>query len=135
VPEGRVIDGRDISPLLKGKVDDVPSPTSNMSLNTDLPLRRTWDPPGEWEPLFTREEYINAFFYHGSHGALSAVRSGQWKLFLNPSLVLYDLEKDPGERKQVRNGQVTRKLRGMAIMFQDEMRRDARPAGKVSVRR
>ena len=135
VPEGRVIDGRDISPLLKGKVDDVPSPTSNMSLNTDLPLRRTWDPPREWEPLFTREEYINAFFYHGSHGALSAVRSGQWKLFLNPNLTLYDLEKDPGERKQVRNGQVTRKLRGMAIMFQDEMRRDARPAGKVSVRR
>ena len=85
--------------------------------------------------MFTREEYINAFFYHCSQGALSAVRSGQWKLFLNPNLTLYDLEKDPGERKQVRNSQVTRKLRGMAIMFQYEMRRDARPAGKVSVRR
>ena len=73
--------------------------------------------------------YFGAFFYHGSHGALAAVRWEKWKLFLNPSLQLYDLENDPGERKPIRNGQIARKLRGMAILFQEEMRAAARPAG------
>jgi hypothetical protein len=48
---------------------------------------------------------------------------------------LYDLAKDPGESKLVRNQVITRKLRGMAVLFQEEMRLDARPAGEVSVRR
>jgi hypothetical protein len=30
---------------------------------------------------------------------------------------------------------VTRKLRGMAVLFQEEMRLDARPAGEVSTGR
>ncbi len=58
------------------------------------------------------------------------MRWRKWKLYLNPSLELYDLEADPGESKLVRNGEITRKLRGMAILFQDEMRLDARPAGQ-----
>jgi len=106
VPEGRVIDGRDLSPMLLGKCDAVPSPGDKLSLNADVPLRRRWEQPGEWQPLFSRDEYLNAFFYHGSEGQLSAVRSGKYKLFLNPGLELYDLEKDPGETKPVRNGQV-----------------------------
>lgn len=129
VPAGRIIDGRDISPLLKGETDFVPAPEMNKSLNAQVPLRRRWEPAGEWEPLISRNEYNDAFFYHGSHGELAAVRWHNWKLFLNPSLELYDLAKDPGESQLVRNGEILRKLRGMAIMFQEEMQRDSRPAG------
>ena len=132
VPEDRVIDGRDISPLLTGKSDVVPSPGTGVSLNASVPLRRPWHPPGEWEPLITRDEYHQAFFYHGSQGSLAAVRWDKWKLHLNPSLVLYDLAKDPGESKPVRNGNIIRKLRGMAILFQEEMRTGSRPAGEIT---
>ena len=132
VPEGRVIDGRDLSPLLRGETEIVPYPGMKKSLNAQVPLRRRWEPAGEWAPLIHRNEYNDAFFYHGSQGALAAVRWRQWKLYLNPGLQLYDLVADPGESKLVRNGQITRKLRGMAILFQEEMRRDARPAGEVA---
>lgn len=135
IPEGRVIDGRDVSPLLKGETKFVPAPGMKKSLNALVPLRRGWDPEGEWAPLMNRNEYYEAFFYHGSHGALAAVRWRQWKLYLNPSLELYDLAKDPGESKLVRNREISRKLRGMTVLFQEEMRRDARPAGEVSVPR
>lgn len=134
VPEGRVIDGRDISPLLKGETRFVPAPGLKKSLNATVPLRRSWNPPGEWAPLIQRHEFNDAFFYHGSHGALAAVRWRNWKLYLNPSLELYDLANDPGESQLVRNGEIVRKLRGMTVLFQEEMRRDARPAGEVSTR-
>ncbi len=132
VPQGRVIDGRDISPLLQGETKIVPPPGMKRSLNAALPLRRRWDPPGEWAPIIKRQEYNDAFFYHGSQGALAAVRWQQWKLYLNPTLALYDLEKDPSESKLVRNRDITRKLRGMAVLFQEEMQFDARPAGVVA---
>ena len=131
VPQGRVIDGRDISPLLLGKTDSVPSPKEKLSLNAAVSLRRPWNPGLEWRESISRDEYTSAFFYHGSHGALAAVRSGRWKLYLNPTLTLYDLESDPGESKPVRNGQIARKLRGMAVLFQEEMRDSSRPVGKV----
>ena len=38
---------------------------------------------------------------------------------------------DPGESKFARDREIVRKLRGMAILFQEEMRLDARPAGKA----
>ena len=98
-----------------------------------MPLRRRWSPAGEWKSLITRNEYGEAFFYHGSQGALSAVRWRNWKLFLNPTLALYDLDQDPGEETPVRNAKVARKLRGMAILFQEEMHLDARPAGSVAM--
>jgi len=131
VPADRVIDGRDISPLLIGKTETVPMPAEGLSRNAAVPLRRPWNPPREWEDLITRDEYNNAFFYHGSQGALAAVRWKQWKLFLNPTLQLYDLANDPGESKPVRNGTIMRKLRGMAILFQEEMRTGMRSAGEV----
>lgn len=131
IPDSRVIDGRDISPLLKGQDKSVPAPGLRRSLNATVPLRRRWHPPGEWEPLIKRHEYNDAFFYHGSQGALAAVRWQKWKLYLNPSLELYDLALDPGESQPIRNGAIIRKLRGMAILFQEEMRLDARPAGQV----
>jgi len=105
------------------------------SLNASVPLRRRWNPPGEWAPLINRNEYNDAFFYHGSQGALAAVRWRNWKLHLNPSLQLYDLAKDPGETKLARNRDITRKLRGMAVLFQEEMRLDARPAGEAPPQR
>lgn len=131
VPEDRVIDGRDIVPLLKGETKIVPLPGMKKSINALVPLRRRWDPSGEWAQLINRNEYQEAFFYHGSQGALAAVRWRNWKLYLNPSLELYDLVEDPGESEQVRNGEIIRKLRGMAILFQEEMQLDARPAGEV----
>ena len=132
VPAERVIDGRDITPLLKGETKFVPAPGSKqaVSLNAAVPLRRTWNPPGEWTSIIKRHEYNDAFFYHGAQGALAAVRWRNWKLSLNPTLQLYDLATDPGESKPVRNGEILRKLRGMAILFQHEMRSDARPAGE-----
>ncbi|MFT5300715.1 MAG: arylsulfatase A [Mariniblastus sp.] len=131
VPQGRVIDGRDISPLLKGQTKAVPAPGLKKSLNATVPLRRRWTPGVEWDSIIKRHEFNDAFFYHGSHGALAAVRWQNWKLVLNPSLQLYDLANDPGESKLVRNRDVTRKLRGMAVLFQEEMRLDARPAGQA----
>ena len=134
VPQDRVIDGRDIVPMLKGETKFIPGPAMKKSLNAAVPLRRSWNPPGEWAALIQRHEYLEAFFYHGSQGALAAVRWRNWKLYLNPSLQLYDLTADPGESKLVRNGEIVRKLRGMAILFQHEMRTDARPAGEVAAR-
>jgi len=131
VPDDRVIDGRDLSPLLKGESDVVPSPEEDASLNATVPLRRRWDPPGEWADLIRRDEYNDAFFYHGSQGALAAVRWRNWKLVLNPSLQLFDLAADPGESDPVRNGEIIRKMRGMAILFQHEMLLDARPPGRA----
>ena len=101
------------------------------SLNASVPLRRRWNPPGEWKPLIHRNEYNDAFFYHGSQGALAAVRWRNWKLYLNPSLQLYDLGKDSGESKLALNREIIRKLSGMDIMFQEEMRLDARPGGET----
>lgn len=70
-------------------------------------------------------------FYHGSQGAGAAVRWDKWKLFLDPTLTLYDLEADPGQTTPVRNGRIMRKLRGMVVLFQEEMMLDAREPGFV----
>lgn len=121
IPEKVLLDGRDLSSLLTGKTDKIPAFDKDISLNAEVPLRRQFYQYKEWENVFTREEYINAFFYHGSHGALAAVRSGKWKLTLHPDLKLYDLEKDPGEHISVNNREIKRKLRGMVIQFQQEM--------------
>jgi arylsulfatase A len=125
VPESRVLDGRDLQPLLTGRTDRIPDPAAGLSRNAAVPLRRPWQPAAEWADLVTREEYLNAFFYHGAEGQLAAVRSGQWKLSLSPALQLYDLETDPGESRPVRNPKMLRKLRGLAVLFQEEM--SARP--------
>jgi len=130
VPAGRVIDGRDISPLLTGKTDKVPSPSQKLSLNAAVPLRRPWNPSYEWGQVVTRDEYLRAFFYHGSHGALAAVRLDNHKYYLNPQPTLYDLSTDPGETRPIRS-KLIKKMRGLVILFQEEMRLGRRPAGQV----
>jgi arylsulfatase A len=130
VPADRVIDGRDISPLLTGKTDKVPSPSQKLSLNATVPLRRPWNPNFEWGQVVTRDEYLRAFFYYGSQGALAAVRLDKYKYYLNPQPTLYDLSKDPGETKPIRS-KLIRKMRGLVYLFQEEMRQGRRPAGQV----
>ncbi|MGB0369737.1 MAG: sulfatase family protein [Opitutales bacterium] len=141
IQEDIILDGRDLSAMLEGKTEDIPAFDNKVSLNAEVPLRRPVITDTEWDPHFTQEEYLNAFFYHGSHGALSAVRSGAWKLYLHPKLTLYNLEDDPGERKEIhatwpKAGDIPKtemakaraeawriksKLRGMVIQFQREM--------------
>jgi len=121
VPREVLLDGRDLSALLTGDTDALPAFDEAVSLNAGIPLRREFHLDREWEAAFTQVEYCNAFFYHGSHGALAAVRSGRWKLTLNPDLKLYDLEEDPGERMPVENQRIKHKLRGMVVHFQREM--------------
>ena len=129
VPKGRVIDGRDMSALLKGEMNTVALGGKNVSLNARVPLRRRWQPDREWAELVERNEYLSAFFYHGSQGALAAVRWQNWKMYLNPKITLYDLAKDPGEKKPVFDRYLSRKLRGMIVLFQEEMRLSARDGG------
>ncbi len=124
IPDDIILDGRDLSALLQGKTNDIPSFQETSSLNAEVPLRRSFGTDEEWKNEFTKEEYLNAFFYHGSHGALAGVRSGKWKLTLHPFCQVYDLEKDPGEHTPVKNLEVRRKLRGMAILFQREMKKN-----------
>jgi len=129
VPEKQVIDGRDITPVLTGETSHVPVAELKQTLNAAVPLRRRWQPDGEWASLVKRHEYNDAFFYHGSEGALAAVRWDQWKLTISPNLALFNLKNDPGERHPVRDREISRKLRGMIVLFQEEMRLDTRKAG------
>ncbi|TWT58298.1 Arylsulfatase precursor [Thalassoglobus neptunius] len=131
VPEERIIDGRDLSALLTGKASGIDDPMIDDSLNGKILERRPWDPGDEWKELVSQKEFQDAFFYHGSEGALAAVRWKQWKLVLNPSLKLYDLESDPSESTPVRNPIIIRKLRGMAVLFQEEMRDGEREVGRI----
>ena len=100
------IDGRDLSPLFKGDCEKITELKEHKALNSGAINLRNWDQPFEWQEYFSREDYHNAFFYHGSQGSLSAVRSGKYKLYLNPTLTLYDLEKDPGESKPLSQPEV-----------------------------
>ena len=101
LPADRVIDGKDIWPLISGAA-------------------------GAKSPH-------EAFFYHGNLGELAAVRSGPWKLHLNPTPILYNLEEDVAERNDVtrRHFDVVRRLRDLAISFQEDLRRNSRPAGEI----
>ena len=132
VPSSRVIDGRDLAPVLKG--DQVRScPGHEEIAQCGRSFQAFLEPGRGMERDHSSTRIQRCLFYHGSQGALSAVRWRNWKMYLNPSLELYDLSIDPGESKLVRNRDIVRKLRGMSVLFQQEMLADARPPGRVKV--
>ena len=96
MPSDRVIDGRDISPILLGE-------------------------PGAKTPH-------DRFFYQQG-GRLAAVRSGDWKLFLNGQL--YNLRKDLSESKNVaaRYPGVVKRLQGLLDEFRRDLAQNSRPVG------
>ncbi len=96
MPLDRVIDGRDISPILLGE-------------------------PGAKTPH-------DRFFYQQG-GRLAAVRSGDWKLFLNGQL--YNLRKDLSESKNVaaRYPGVVKRLQGLLDEFRRDLAQNSRPVG------
>ncbi len=111
-------------------------PTFARLAGAELPDDRPIDGKDIWPLLSGRagaKSPHEAFFYHGNFGELAAVRAGPWKLHLNPTPILYNLEMDVGEQKDVtrRHFDVVRQLRQMVIEFQEEMRRGARPAGEI----
>ncbi len=96
MPLDRVIDGRDISPILLGE-------------------------SGAKTPH-------DRFFYQQG-GRLAAVRSGDWKLFLNGQL--YNLRKDLKESKNVasRYPGVVNRLQGLLNEFRRDLSQNSRPVG------
>lgn len=129
--EHPIIDGRDLLPMLKGECEGIPSPSDKLSINAEIPLRRHWDPGLEWSEYFNREEYLNAFFYHGAEGAFAAVRSGDFKMTMAPRITVYNLKEDPSESTPVRERELLRRMRGMAVLFQEEMSLTSRRPGYV----
>ncbi len=100
-PSDRVIDGRDIGPLLFGRA-------------------------GAKSP---HEAY---FYYRGR--TLQAVRSGKWKLRRTKTVELYDLEADVSEKRNLagEHDDVVERLTKMMEEFDEGLRANSRPAGKVS---
>ena len=96
MPLDRVIDGRDISPILLGE-------------------------SGAKTPH-------DRFFYQQG-GRLAAVRSGDWKLFLNGQL--YNLRKDLKESKNMasRYPGVVNRLQGLLNEFRRDLSQNSRPVG------
>lgn len=57
VIDRHVIDRRDISPLLRGKSDLVPSPMQKLSLDASVSLGRPWNPGSEWTKITSHDEF------------------------------------------------------------------------------
>ena len=109
-PTDRIIDGKDIGPLLRGEA-------------------------GATTPH-------EAFYYHRGT-ALSAMRSGKWKLHfkgakkgggLQPG-ALYDLDADIAEKTNLaaRNPAVVKRLAALARTFTQQLRKTARPSGRAPI--
>ena len=96
MPLDRVIDGRDISPILLGE-------------------------------SCAKTPHDRFFYQQG--GRLAAVRSGDWKLFLNGQL--YNLRKDLKESKNVasRYPGVVNRLQGLLNEFRRDLSQNSRPVG------
>ncbi len=103
VPTDRVIDGRDIWPLMSGK-------------------------PKAKSP---HDAY---YYYRGTR--LEAVRCGRWKLRITGkknAVELYDLAADISEKKNMagNNPDVVKRLREKMQHFDEQLKANSRPAGKV----
>ena len=71
-------------------------------------------------------------FFYQQGGRLDAVRSGDWKLFVNGKL--YNLKIDPAEKINVAkpNAKIVQQLQGMLDEFAADIKANARPVGVVS---
>ncbi len=103
-PSDRVIDGRDIWPLMAGKA-------------------------GAKSP--------HEAFYYYKGGKLEAARSGKWKLVLKKTPELYDLDADISEEVNVAGDHpdVVKRMTEMMNKFDRELKANARPVGKVEVKK
>jgi len=103
-PSDRVIDGRDIWPLMAGKA-------------------------GAKSP--------HEAFYYYKGGKLEAARSGKWKLVLKKTPELYDLDADISEEVNVAGDRpdVVKRMTEMMNKFDRDLKANARPAGKVEVKK
>jgi arylsulfatase A-like enzyme len=101
LPRDRVIDGKDIQPLLSAK-------------------------PGAKSPH-------EAFYYYRGN-KLEAVRSGKWKLRRTKQTELYDLEADISEKNNLasEHPEIVAQLTKMMKEFDEQLKANRRPAGKVS---
>ena len=111
VPEGRVIDGRDLVPCFR-RIKFVRPALKNYQMLCPCAAPGIRQPNG----FHPAPRIRRGLFLSWQPRLTGRRRWRNWKLYLNPSLQLYDLVKDPGETQLVRNA-IARKLRGMAICF------------------
>ena len=118
-PDDRVIDGRDVWQVLSE--EGAEGPRKSFYYYAGGMRYRAEDGPPKNDPT------------------LEAVRSGKWKLFVEPvgqdreiePRELYNLLEDPSERVDMaaREPEVVERLRKMADNFNDNLRRNTRPHG------
>ena len=111
-------------------------PTFAKLAGAEIPADRVIDGKDIWPTLTGEAETPHkAFFYHRGN-ALSAVRSGKWKLHVNNGkpTQLYDLENDIGEKKNLLDAhpQVVERLRGYLADFAADIANNNRPAAFVA---
>ena len=111
-------------------------PTFAKLAGAEIPADRVIDGKDIWPTLADEAETPHkAFFYHRGN-ALSAVRSGKWKLHVNNGkpTQLYDLENDIGEKKNLLDAhpQVVERLRGYLADFAADIANNNRPAAFVA---
>ena len=107
LPTDRVLDGRDLWPLLSGKTEQSP------------------------------HEYFYFFAGSGRDRppSLEAIRRGRYKLHLDSEfgpVALYDLYADAGEKFDIkeRHPEVLEKLTAQAKTFVEELKKNTRPLGR-----
>ncbi len=111
-------------------------PTLANLAGAEIPPDRVIDGKDIWPTLIGEAQTPHkAFFYHRGN-ALSAVRSGKWKLHTNKGkpTQLYDLESDIGEKTNIikSHPEVVKKLNGHLKSFAADIADNSRPAAFVA---
>jgi len=77
-------------------------------------------------PQTTKSRHESFLYFH--RGRLAAIRGGDFKLWLQQDK-LFDLQRDPGEKKNVagQHPKVAQRLRALADQAEEEIRQQARP--------
>ena len=109
-------------------------PTVAGLVGAKLPADRVIDGHDIWSLLADKQGAKTpheVFFHYSTPGALEAVRSGKWKLFLRDPVELYDLDADLGEMTNVaeKHPAVVAQLRDRAAKFVEQLEKTKRPVG------